>query len=298
MLRHQELGPGSTDPVKVTFHPPAEPLREAITAYYFLEIPRDGASDILHPEWFNLRLFRGGRGRIRYPGRAIEETPLATVTGTTSRAPEIWLGPGLVVAIGMLPYGWARLIGLSASEYADKARPLAEVLGAQANLFVSAVTSAPNLTSIIEFLDDFFLELASWRPEPPAIIQQAHLALMDQDINSVGAWASRLNMSSRHLERLALNYFGLTPKMLLRRQRFLRSLAAIREVPPGSWARLIDHHYSDQPQFSREFTFFMGVPPRMYFKNEKPIMQPASESRLTQLGEPAQALHPPNPKDR
>ena len=55
------------------------------------------------------------------------------------------------------------------------------------------------------------------------------------------------------------------PKVLLRRQRFLRSFAAIREHPPGLWARLIDPGYVDQSQFVRDFRDFMGMPARTYF---------------------------------
>ena len=82
-----------------------------------------------------------------------------------------------------------------------------------------------------------------------------------------------MGRSPRQLERLTLTYFGLAPKALLRRQRFLRSFAAIREHPPGLWGRLIDPGYVDQSQFVREFRYFMGMPARAYFAREHSFMR-------------------------
>jgi methylphosphotriester-DNA--protein-cysteine methyltransferase len=108
-------------------------------------------------------------------------------------------------------------------------------------------------------------------------------------------WAASLKLSTRQLERLCLRYFGLRPKRLLRRQRFLRTLAAIRDVQPGSWSRLIDPHYVDQPHFIKEFHYFLGMSPRAYFTRPQPFMRQAGDRRKELLGSPVQGLHAPGP---
>ena len=70
---------------------------------------------------------------------------------------------------------------------------------------------------------------------------------MDDD-----ALAQALGVSSRHLARLSLRKFGFAPKLLLRRQRFLRTLQELRDHPGEGWASLIDAWYYDQSHFVRD----------------------------------------------
>ena len=108
------------------------------------------------------------------------------------------------------------------------------------------------------------------------------------------AWAEAVGLSARQLERLSLRYFGLRPKRLLRRQRFLRTLAAMRETPPGQWSGLIDDQYVDQSHFIRDFQFFIGMSPTAYFARPQPFMREAGDRRKALLGSPVQGLHAPS----
>ena len=101
-------------------------------------------------------------------------------------------------------------------------------------------------------------------------------------------WADRLGCSTRHLERLTRDHIGLPPKRLLRRQRFLRSSASLRGQPLGGWGRVIDDRYADQPQFIREFKYFMGMSPRAYFARETPITTAAAAARKAHALDAAQ----------
>ena len=124
-----------------------------------------------------------------------------------------------------------------------------------------------------------------------AVMVAAHEVMLDPEVRSVAEWARRLGRSPRQLERLALNYFGMSPKALLRRQRFLRSFAAIREHPPGRWGRLIDPGYVDQSQFVRDFHDFMGMSPSAYFARDFSFMRAAGKARAALLGDPLHGLH-------
>ena len=85
------------------------------------------------------------------------------------------------------------------------------------------------------------------------------------------------------------------PKALLRRQRFLRSFAAIREQPPGVWSRMIDPGYVDQSQFIRDFRHFMGMAPGAYFARDFSFMRAAGKARAALLGDPLHGLHAVHP---
>ena len=79
-------------------------------------------------------------------------------------------------------------------------------------------------------------------------------------------------------------YFGFTPKKLLQRQRFLRSLAQYMLEPSLTWSDALDDQYYDQPQFVRDFRSFMGMSPRAYADLPHPILNPIMRQRMVDQG--------------
>ena len=103
-------------------------------------------------------------------------------------------------------------------------------------------------------------------------------------MGEVAALQEHLGVSVKALERLCRRYFGFTPKLLLRRQRFLRSLAHYMLDPSLSWVRALDGQYHDQAQFVREFRAFMGLTPTAYARLPHPILEPIMRQRMADQG--------------
>ena len=101
---------------------------------------------------------------------------------------------------------------------------------------------------------------------------------------SVAALGERLGVGRRTLERLCVRYFGFPPKLLLRRQRFLRSLAQFMIDPRRTWSKAIDDQYYDQAQFVRDFRSFMGTTPSEYADAPHPILEKIMAQRLADQG--------------
>ena len=91
-------------------------------------------------------------------------------------------------------------------------------------------------------------------------------------------------MTVKSLERFCRRYFGFTPKLLLRRQRFVRSLAQFMLDPTLSWINALDGQYHDQAQFVREFREFMGLRPTEYARMPHPIVAPIIHQRMADQG--------------
>lgn len=273
---------------------PAPALRAAITTYYVLEVGGDEPiEDLMFPEWANIRLLLDsewsqtcGDGRI-----ATFQPPMALMSGVISRTVRVRGAPGRVVGAGLLPAGWAALTAMPACDQVNDIGPLSNFVGAAADDLLRDVLATSDDAGMVAALDEWFLTHMADQEAANALLVAAHKALLDPDVRSVAEWARRLGRSPRQLERLALTYFGMGPKVLLRRQRFLRSFAAIREHPPGLWARLIDPGYVDQSQFVRDFRDFMGMPARTYFARDFSFMRAASKARAELLGHPFQGLH-------
>ena len=91
-------------------------------------------------------------------------------------------------------------------------------------------------------------------------------------------------MSERSLERLCGRYFGFPPKLLLRRQRFLRSVAQFMAASRRSWSQALDSQYYDQAQFVRDFRSFMGMTPSEYAEAPHPILDKVIAQRMADQG--------------
>jgi len=231
-------------------------------------------------------------------GGPLEVAPEFSVTGPTACSPRFRMGSGRSWGIGLMPLGWAAMFKARASDYADRLtdgisdpafavfQPLAEALAQSSGDFAEelALIEAHMETLPLRETNDMLA------------IERVNSALVDPKIAMVSELAECTGMNIRSLERLSKRGFGFTPKLLLRRQRFLRSLAQFMLVldPSLKWLSTLDEQYHDQAHFVRDFKRFMGMGPTEYAKLDKPILMAAAQARMAIAGEAVQALHDPN----
>lgn len=289
--------PPSSASVSTRFFPVSTALRPYVSTIYLTEvtIPRGGrVEDYLHPEWANLRFVEGDLPRAAIGGGAALEAPRFIATGPTSKACYFSAGNMQTWGIGILPMGWAKFIPLAAEDLADRftdgnAHPAFTRFSSLAR----SLRQMNDVEAAALSIDDYFSRLlADAPPDDPAILA-AHVALVDDDLSSVAGLADKLSMSERSIERLSHRAFGFPPKLLLRRQRFLRSLGRFMLDPSMAWIDTMDHHYYDQAQFTRDFQRFMGMSPRDYAARPKPILGSAAFARAAAAGAAVQGLHKP-----
>jgi AraC-like DNA-binding protein len=282
----------------VRFFPPPEPLGGCFTTFYLVEIdgpPEARITDHLHPEWAGLRFHSGERPVAEgLDGQRLSGTDFA-VTGPSSKAVRFTIGPTRMWGVGMLPLGWAQFVPAPADQFADALvdgntdpvfaafRPLAEGLFGE----------EPDLPAELARLRAFFLERASRPVADRDRIFALHKALVDPEIRNVAGLVASTGISQRTLERLCQRAFGFPPKLLLRRQRFMRSLAQFMLDPSLKWIGAIDGHYHDQAQFVRDFHQFMGMSPRQYAALPKPVLDTMMRERERFAGTAVQTLDGP-----
>lgn len=277
----------------VRFQLPAPSLRRFITAYYWVDIPAPcgRVEDLLHPEWANIRFTLSGDWSTRIGDVEYDPAPPAALFGPTSKAGIVRGQTGTVLGVGLLPLGWARFVAVAASDLADTVTPLEAVLGERAGETLQALRAAPDDRAQAERLDALFTALDASGPALEPLLLKAHERLLDPALDTVEAMAASLELSPRHVTRLSLRMFGFTPKLLIRRQRFLRTLQALRERPDATLGEVIDDGYFDQSHFTRDFNQFMGMSPSRYFALPHAMLGPAARGRLAALGAAYQGLH-------
>lgn len=258
-----------------------------------IEIDDDGVvEDFMFPDGATLRFNAqdGVAGNTR-SGQHLASTRLA-VSGPRSQ--EVYVRTTSLRQWGVLfhPLGWSRLVGKPASDYANRLvdgmqdpafarfRPLAETLfGAE-----------PDADAELQRLIAFCRTLESYEePAAPAIIA-TYEALHDPEVVNVDKLVLRAGITRRTLERLCQRTFGFPPKLLLRRQRFVRSLAQFIADPSLKWVGALDAGYHDQSQFVRDFREFMGMTPTEFRLREKPVIEPVMRARIRYDEELRQAL--------
>ena len=289
------------DAVSVRFFMPSPPLAPYITTYYLVEarLPYGGGmvEDWLHPEWGNLRISGGGQWQAAIGAAPLTDGPRMIASGPTSLCTHFTMGHGRCWGIGLLPAGWARFIDAPADAHSDSFCDAFSTKDFAALTGLAACVDAnrPDAAAEAARFDAYLCDLLGQRPQSPAEqrIQQAHAMLMNKDVATVGEMSEQLAMSPRSLERLSLRAFGFAPKLLLRRQRFMRSLAQFMLDPSLAWIRTLDCHYVDQAHFVRDFKRFMTMSPSAYAALDHPVLRAAARARAAATDQAVQVLHRP-----
>ena len=282
--------------IDVKFFAPPEDLAPCFTTFYRLEIvapPGSPIVDYLQPEWANLRFFASNPPSARvFDGPSLDAARFQA-TGPSSRPTEFAIGTTRMWGIGLLPLGWARFVGEDAAANAniivdgEAHETFARFAPLCGDLCNPDGDDAEQFARII----GFFRNLAEPHRDADRILR-VHDRLVDPQLLQVTELADSTGLSKRTLERLCSRHFGFPPRLLLRRQRLMRSLAAFM-LDHGSWTEAIDRHYHDQSHFVHEFHAFMQMSPIEYAALPHPILSAFMTERQRVWGSPAQTLDTP-----
>ncbi|MEE4315642.1 MAG: helix-turn-helix domain-containing protein [Erythrobacter sp.] len=267
------------------------------TTFYHLslDLADEGArlSDHLQPEWGNLRFFCGSTPEAEIGGSRVSGARFVG-TGPSSLPCRFNLGPVRMWGIGFLPLGWARFMDAEASSCANLVCDGASHPAFRSFAYLSETLCDPEAT--LEEQHSAIIAAMAQAMQPTrddARITRVHAALVSGDHSAVHDLADACAMSIRTLERICMRYFGFSPKLLMRRQRFMRSLTTFMLQRGRRWTDAMDDHYHDQAQFTREFREFMTMNPSEYAALDHPILTSFMEARARVWGSAAQTLDPP-----
>jgi AraC-like DNA-binding protein len=281
--------------IDVRFYRLSDELSPYFTALYSFTItcPDDVlVQDQLHPEWAALRFTQRGHVPIAAitPDPITETWPLVA-SGPTSRAIKFGLKASRVWGLGLQPAGWARYVAAPASTVADCIVNAGEMdaFAAFHPVLDVVLASTGNSDETARQINAVLLAHPATPVAAEPLILACQEALRDPEMEDVSMLADRVGIGRRSLERLCSRYFGFPPKLLLRRQRFLRSLARFmltRNDRGGvpSWSQSLDVQYFDHAHFVRDFRSFMGMTPTEYADAPHPILDRIMAQRMADQG--------------
>ena len=186
----------------------------------------------------------------------------------------------------MQPAGWARFAAGDVRDLTDTTVDGSNHPSLALFRPIEAIVRDPALDAdaAAEAINDYLMRHMGEPLRQEALIFACQDALRDPDIANVAELGERLGLNARALERFCARYFGFPPKLLLRRQRFLRSLASFMLAGERVWSNALDRQYYDQAQFVKDFRSFMGMTPSEYAAMPHPIIDRIMAQRMADQG--------------
>jgi AraC-like DNA-binding protein len=274
---------------------PAEQIRDLITGYHFYRAPPGQArSDWFLPGTANIRISWLNKPiAVRIGERLFDPVPQAALFGPTSQAIHADTRGGFMVGIGVSALGWSRLFKQPATYVADAIVPLDEFWPTEDTAALSRLLHDHDVARPVAPLLDSFLEprLLEEHPDEELIGQLAGL-IVDEGVGQVSDIVRAMQVDERRVRSLAKSYFGFTPRQLLCRTRFLRSIISVAGSGGSSIAVAVSESYFDQSHFNREARRILGMTPARFVELDKPFLTASLELRPKVLGAVTQALQP------
>ncbi len=281
-------------PFSLRYFSPAAPLRDWVSSYYVFETDLPVIADTLRAELPQVRFMFAGGGTYSYGGGPPVRVPRAALCGPTTVAVHFEAtGPLRIVGAGLLPAGWAALVGAGASGFADSVADLEDVAGLMARRTLDRMGESRSYREIVAAADAFFLLLSMQARLPPLWFTRAADEWLAASVNpKVDELVALTGMSARQIERLALRVYGASPKMLARKYRTLQAAVRLGLNPDAGWEAAAAGAFYDQSHFIRDFRQFVGMTPTQFADRDTPWITrltiakrqgPATMPKLTRL---------------
>lgn len=265
-------------------------LQDYFSALYFfhVDLPHGAAAEDCHyPDWAGMHFLADGEPHNVAVGEGPPQVCApCSANGPTSQSLHVSLRRSRSWSVGLSPVGWARFANGAASAVANKvvdagAHPAFSNL---APILAIAQDDPDDPDGTADRIKDYLCQSRPQRNPHEAQVIALHAALRDPAIGDVEGLVEKIGVSRRTIERLASRYFGFSPKLLLRRQRFLRSLGKFTRDKQRNWSASLDGQYVDQAHFVRDFRSFMGMTPSEYAQMPHPLLDGIFIPRLAEQG--------------
>lgn len=271
-------------------YPPSDRLAPYIARHYVFNVEAPDQFELvdqLLSETAFVRLLLRGDWAAEIVKGIWSNVGSAVFFGPNSRPLKVRVRGGFrVVGLAFCPAGWRALTDIPADAFTDRMVPLSDVIGARAQDLLDLVAPVADnseagdrqIIAMVERIVGELLESRGWIA-PDEAMQQFERIARNRSTAMVRAVAAELGMSERQLERRCRPSFGLSPKAVLRRSRFLDMATAMRGISNPDERELAALRYYDQPQLIREFRRFISMTPGQFEKTPTPLLTAGLELR-------------------
>jgi AraC-like DNA-binding protein len=268
MMNYREISPG-------------ERLNPYVKCYFLYESASEASFvDTVFPSGYTEIIFNVGTGQWQTcADNEFVTTPSIELWGQIIKPLTVRsIGKNTMLGIRLFPYAMSCFVNESIESFNNQVVDFKDLSGDAVDVLHSRLLETSALDSRIKLIEDFLLNRLSQckkKHNKIAVLNNIMHELKREDFfDNIENVASRYGITSRYLQKIFLQYTGLTPKLYTKINRFQNSLRLVTQKNDSLTSIAYDCGYFDQSHFIREFKSFTGITPSGYTSTGSSIPYP------------------------
>ena len=207
-----------------------------------------------------------------YLGNRISKMPKLEILGHITNPTTETISAGTTVLITRFyPHAASIFLPNPAEDFTNNSTDLNNVLNDNLSGFYHQLMEQPSLHQKIKVLEAFLIQRlmnTDKKLETAKLVEQLCKTIQAGGSSfNLKKLASRYQISERYIQKIFLDYVGITPQRLFSVQRFTRSLQLVRTASSSLTDIGYECGYYDQAHFIREFKSYAGLTPLQVMKD-------------------------------
>lgn len=264
---------------------PGDRLKQYVKCYYTYESDAATAfDDTVFPSGNMEIIFNLGAGYWQTDsGAGFKTTPPIELWGQiTKPLPVRSVGCNTMLGVRFFPHAAAFFFPEKVDLFNDQVTDFRDVSGKAVAALHTRLQETPSWTERLSLLENFLWRQLLWSEKRHTKVTMVdhvmHEIRQPGFFDNIENVAARYGITSRYLQKLFVQYTGLTPKLYSKIHRFQNSLQLVIRNEAPLTAIAYDCGYFDQSHFIREFKSFTGITPSGYMPDQSPVTLAASNS--------------------
>jgi AraC-like DNA-binding protein len=264
---------------------PCPPLLPYVKCYYIYESDTPASfEDTVFPSGCIEIIFNLGTGKWQ---TAVEHTFVTTppieLWGQIIRPlPIKSIGKNTMLGIRFYPHAAAGFLREKVDLFNNQVVDFRDLSDSTVNLLYTRLQETNSWHKRIVLVENFLLQrlsIATAKFGKMTVVSDIMKEIRQYDFfDNIENVASRYGITSRYLQKIFLQYTGLTPKLFSKINRFQNSLQLLIKNESSLTAIAYDCGYFDQSHFIREFKSFTGYTPSGYTIENSPVTLAAANN--------------------
>lgn len=264
---------------------PGSGLRQYIKCYYIYESASEAAfDDTVYPSGCMEVIFNLGNGIWQTAGiasgrkAAFYALPRIELWGQITRPLLIRsIGKNSMLGIRFFPHAAGCFINEKVDGFNDQVLDFGESSDPAEYSLHQLLLSTKTWSDRIRIVENYLLKtlslsLSQKRTNRIHVVGDVMKEMRRTDFfDNLDNVAARYGISSRYLQKLFLQYSGLTPKLYTKINRFQNSLRLVGQKDASLTSIAYDCGYFDQSHFIKDFKSFTGLTPSGYSIENSPV---------------------------